>query len=98
MADPEYDYDMLTIGRTYTISEALDYEDILNRCRTKVSIRWVNARTGAPVVIGRGGGTMTVKKRQELQNKKEGKSKKDGRHNFCKDDKSQNKYRARNAR
>jgi len=39
----------------YTLTEALDYMDFLNSFPTshRTSVNWVNARTGAPVVIGR---------------------------------------------
>ena len=90
MAPSGPDHDMLTVPRTYTLTEALDYEEAMDRFPTQEQIHWVNARTGQPVIIGRSGGTSTLAQ--------PGKLKKDKRHTFTKNDKQQNKYRSRNHR
>jgi len=56
-------------GGPYTLDQALDIVDHMNTMPTGfgMQLRWVNARTGAPVAIGRCGGSGTGKR----PNKKE---------------------------
>jgi hypothetical protein len=54
----------------YTISEALDLEDILNSMPTgNKRIHWVNCKTGVSVSIGRAGGSGPYRKKGEKKPK-----------------------------
>ena len=58
MADPDQFVTPTQTRTTYTLSEALDYDDIMNRLPTGSykQYHWVDAQTGKRVSIGRGGG------------------------------------------
>lgn len=40
------------VKRTYTLDEAVELMKVLDKFPTRERIKWVNAKTGKPVVIG----------------------------------------------
>ena len=55
-------------GKVYTLMEACDFMETLDTFPTgNVIIRWVNARTGAPVTIGCAGGHMKPTKKEKVK-------------------------------
>jgi hypothetical protein len=52
MSTPDYTPIRDRAQRTYTLDEAVDLMKMLDKFPTREHIRWVNAKTRKPVVIG----------------------------------------------
>lgn len=52
MSTPDFTPIRDRVQRTYTLNEAVDLMRVLDKYPTRERIRWINAKTKKPVIIG----------------------------------------------